>query len=70
MQMVLDSDAALAHELATIGKQLAALASHGGDDPEAIARELGAIRAHLRLLAEDNEEVRARLAESLGLEPS
>jgi hypothetical protein len=61
------SDAELADELARIGARLAALASEGGDT-DTVAAELGAIRAQLRLLAEQNLEVRARLAVSLGLE--
>lgn len=62
------SDVALADELARIGAQLAALASEGSSS-ETIGAELGAIRAQLRILAEQNDDVRARLAVSLGLEP-
>jgi hypothetical protein len=61
------SDAALAAELALIGSQLEALAS-SGSDAETIGPELGAIRAQLRVLAQQNAEVGARLGVSLGLQ--
>jgi len=54
------TDAEVAEELDGIVERLAALATQGGD-AELLGKELGAIRAHLRLLAEENEEVRARL---------
>jgi hypothetical protein len=60
------SDATIAAEIAAIGERLAALAAMGGD-AETIGPELGAIRAHLRLLAEQNEEVAARLGPALDL---
>ena len=62
------SDAAVAAELAQIAERLAALASCE-DAPSVIGKELVSIRAHLRRLAEENAEVRARLGASLGLEP-
>jgi hypothetical protein len=62
------SDAVVADELARIGARLAALASDAGDS-NTVGAELGAIRAQLRLLAEQNAEVGARLAVALGLEP-
>jgi|1186.fasta_scaffold86033_1 hypothetical protein len=60
------SDAAVAAELAEIAARMAALAS----DPEphsSVGAELEAIRSQLRRLAQDNAEVGARLAASLGL---
>ena len=58
------SDAEVAEELDGIVERLAALATRGGD-AETLGKELGAIRAHLRLLAEENDEVRARLGSAL-----
>ena len=60
------SDEALTREVAEIGERLAALAREGGD-ADTIGPELGAIRAQLRLLFEQNAEVAARLAVTLGL---
>jgi hypothetical protein len=60
-------DAAVARELAVITTRLKALAA-STDDRDTIAQELGAIRAHLRLLAQENAHVGARLAHSLGLD--
>ena len=60
------SDEAIGRELAEIGDRLAGLARQGGD-ADTIGPELGAIRAQLRLLAEQNAEVGARLAVTLGL---
>jgi C4-dicarboxylate-specific signal transduction histidine kinase len=60
-------DAAVAGELAAITDRLKALAS-SPEDRDTIAQELGAIRAQLRLLAQENAEVGERLARSLGLE--
>lgn len=60
------SDEAIGRELAEIGDRLAGLARQGGD-AHTIGPELGAIRAQLRLLAEQNAEVGARLAVTLGL---
>jgi hypothetical protein len=60
------SETTIAAEIAAIGERLAALASMGGD-AETIGPELGAIRAHLKVLAEQNEEVAARLGPILGV---
>ncbi|HEY3540904.1 MAG TPA: hypothetical protein VGK79_00025 [Gaiellaceae bacterium] len=60
----LRSDAQVAEELDEIVERLATLATQGGD-AELLGRELGAIRAHLRVLAEENDEVRARLGSAL-----
>jgi hypothetical protein len=57
--------AGVAAEIQAIHARLAALASDPGDD--GVAAELGSIRAQLRELAEANEQVGDRLAESLGL---
>jgi hypothetical protein len=51
-------------ELQAIVARLAALTS---EEPSQMATELDAIRAHLRLLAIDNEEVGRFLGERLGL---
>ena len=59
------SDAEIARELQAIQSRLGALAQAG--DAAAITNELEGIRAALRRLAEDNEEVRRRLGGSLGL---
>jgi hypothetical protein len=61
------SEAAIAGELEAIAARLEALAASGRDAPT-IGPELGSIRAQLRILAEQNAEVGARLAVSLGLE--
>lgn len=60
-------DAAVAGELAAIADRLKALTA-STDDRDTIAQELGAIRAHLRVLAQENAHVGARLARSLGLD--
>jgi hypothetical protein len=62
------TDVDVARELEAIGARLAAMASEGGS-ADVIGAELGAIRAQLRALAEQNAEVGARLAVVLGLEP-
>ena len=60
-------DAAVAGELAGIAARLQALAV---DPPSPmIGPELGQIRAELRRLAQENEEVGRRLAVQLGLAP-
>jgi len=61
------SDAAIARELAEISARLAAL-HDPGTEANLIGPELGAIRAQLRLLAEQNAEVRSRLGDSLDLD--
>jgi hypothetical protein len=61
------TDVDVARELEEIGARLAALASDGGN-ADVIGAELGAIRAQLRVLAQENAEVGARLAVVLGLE--
>ena len=60
-------DAAVAGELAAIAVRLQSLAA----DPPAgsIGEELGQIRAQLRTLAVENDEVGRRLGDQLGLPP-
>lgn len=53
-------------ELAAIAARLQALAA---DPPSPIGPELGQIRAELRRLAQENDEVGRRLAAQLGLAP-
>lgn len=60
------TDEEIARELAEIRRTLAGLAEHDGES--GIGPELGSIRAQLRTLAEQNADVGARLAVSLGLE--
>jgi hypothetical protein len=60
-------DAAAAGELAAIAARLQALAA-GPPSPH-LGEELGKIRAELRRLASENDEVGRRLAEQLGLQP-
>jgi hypothetical protein len=59
-------DAALAQELDEIVERLAALTQPGLSTDD-VGRELGQIRADLRVLANENAEVASRLAASLGL---
>jgi hypothetical protein len=59
------TDTEITRELATIRARLAELAS--GAKGRDVADELIGIREHLRRLALDNENVRKRLGESLGL---
>ena len=59
-------DAVVAAELAAIADRLRDLAADGADQ-ETVGRELGAIRAELRLLANENAEVAARLGAPLAL---
>ena len=61
-------EAQVAQELAAIAARIAALAS-GPPNTHLIGAELVEIKAHLRRLAEDNAEVRARLGSALGLQP-
>jgi hypothetical protein len=63
----LPKDALLAHELNAIGAYLGALASKG-EEPDTLALELGALRAQLRLLADENREIGERLRASFDLE--
>ena len=62
-------EAQVAQELAAIAARIAALAS-GPPNTHLIGAELVEIKAHLRRLAEDNAEVRARLGSALGLQPA
>jgi hypothetical protein len=55
----------VANEIQAIRKRLGELGADA--HREGVAQELGAIRAHLRLLASANSEVGQRLGESLGL---
>jgi len=58
-------DAAIAEELCEIQKRLARMVVEGGTDPESICSDLVRIRADLRRLADENEEVRRRLGAML-----
>jgi hypothetical protein len=62
------SDAQIAKELEAVAARLAAMA-YGPPNPELVAAELGEIRAELRRLAECNEQVRARVGATLGIDP-
>ena len=66
MSRVVD-DAAVAGELAVITERLQALAS--GPPSPTLGRELGQIRAALRQLARDNDEVGRWLETQLGAQP-
>ena len=57
-------DREVAAEVAAIHERLASLAQ--GPIDAGVAEELGAIRAHLQMLADSNAEVAARLAHVIG----